>query len=197
MAIGDVYELTIGGIQNGQDYTQNNFHFQFVGGTEYPDDIHNAEDLLNGWHTTLHTDYLNLCAQDAFINVLQAKKVTPPGGASAYRFTADSGNFTGNSFSGAVAADVAIGPGGAANRMGRIYFGFLVAASWSSDSWQSSYITPLNTFMNALVGTTIPGLHMSWQYGTYTKGPNTFKAATSWFLRDKISGFNKRTVPVV
>jgi hypothetical protein len=188
-----VYECVVAGVnQNGQ-FAENVFHFQVTGSSG--DEYATAIDLCNSFSGTSFAGLLSCMGSAATINILYAKKVDGLGGASIYVPIHMGGAITGAILSNAMAIDIAWYPGGALNRAGRTYVWGVPAAQVVGDVIQTALVTAANAFIAQIITPLVLSAGTA-VFGTFTRKTKAFTPATHGNLRPKLTGLNKRTVPL-
>lgn len=190
-----VYQVKAGFVDARGNYWENVLHFNNNEATiDQPYSA--ALDLCSSFDTTMHTTLMALLGTDVKLNILSAKKLDDPGGPTAFTPVNRSGTGSTPSVSPAFAADFQVIPGGLKNRAGHIFMSGIFQAAIQGSIYQAAFETASTAFFAALLAftTTTGGNDVS--YGTYTKSTKTVTTATFLGLNIKVTGMNKRTLPV-
>jgi hypothetical protein len=190
-----VYQLVLGQVDPAGNYWENVFHFNNSEAI-ISDPWSAAKDLCDTFVSAVLPAFAALLGTDNTCNLMSAKKVSGAGGPTAFEGIATIGTGTGVGVSPVVAADIAVFPGGLANRAGHIYISGFSTGALTSGEWQSPFPATVVAFTGALASMTVTTGGNSVNYGTYTKSTKHCTNAVHFNLKPKPTGMNKRTLPV-
>jgi hypothetical protein len=193
--MAEAYQVLWGGIDAVGAFAMNAFHFD-VAETPGADPFTVAGDLADALYAQALGSYSGIIAQDCTINFRAAKKLSGLGGPTNTRISSDPGLDPFDQLTNAFAADIAIHPGGALNRVGHIFTWGLSTNSIDAGLWTMAFKGLVNTFMGDLFTTLTAASFTTAKYGTYTRKTKTVTPAMSFELKPKPTGMNKRTLPV-
>jgi hypothetical protein len=195
MAMDGNYQVVVGGVNNNGQFAQNVFHFA-VAGSSGADEYNTAFDLCSSFLTTTVPLLQGVMSGDSTINILYAKRLSAGGEASIFHTILVNGTFAGSAMSNVVSCNIAFYPGGTKNRPGHLF-------TWgvSTNGVQEDVIQPgLLTALQALGGGLLTPLTIAsggtGTYGTYTKSTKNITPAVHYNVKPKVTGLNKRTLPL-
>jgi hypothetical protein len=194
--MSNVYQLRVGAVSSGKNFWQIVMHFSLDESLS-ADPILNAKALIDGFRFSVLPTLLPALSNDTQINMIDAKRVTGPGGASIAETISVGGSEGTATVSTIMATDIAFYPGGALNRPGHIYLGGVPSDAVVQDVLQPAFVTLLTTFASQIIiPFALPAGSADAIYVTYTRKTKTGTTATSFSIKPKLTAMNKRTLPV-
>jgi hypothetical protein len=193
-----VYQLKIGGVVNSKNFFENVWHYQISESNPAAQGTI-CDALITAWEAAVQTAYLNCLGTDVVVNLANAKRINNGGGYTVTKTINQTGTSMGSaSFSAAVAADIAWYPPGPSNKAGHTYICGIPTSGVVGDIIQAGYDALLVAFaiaQDALLP--LGGGLGDALFGLYSRKTDTFTRTLDFATKSKLTGFNKRTLPVI
>lgn len=193
--MASVYQLRFGAVSAGKNFWECVMHYRLTeAGSGTP--VSYADRLIAAWLAQCQASLLACLSSDTVVNLIDAKKITAPGGPSISETISQTGNEGTNSQSAVVASDIAFYPGGAKNRPGHIFLGGVGLDAIVMDVISNPYLAALNAFAANMMTTLVLGAGLGdAALTTYTKKTHVDTLVTDFRVKPKATGMNKRTLP--
>jgi hypothetical protein len=189
-----IYQVVVGGHNGRGQYAENVFNFK-IAGTSAMDYFVTCTNILSNFITNVMPQLQAIAGSDVILDVFYVRKIDGTGGAAVWSSGVFNGMSAQESFSNALAAECVFYPGGANNRLGRIYLWGLDVLSVIADTLQAGVIALIQALItNLLVGFAVGAGTAT--YGTWSKKTATFTPAVHGQVKPKLAGMTKRTLPL-